>query len=723
MASVHFSPVKAKTETTTPEESREDQENLQFVPRKRRNDSHIVTPRKPLGQMTLKSERRESLTGGWENADQRVTRPRKSMRKSFRRASIMGNDTIATIIEEPSSAPAVEGDGGMELKAVDVAEVEGTITSPMKKGLRRSTRGARTSSVLLTIPLDSAVPAETATNIDEKYTSDAEVLKDNDIAKSSTPSETPAVFQESKHLSDETAGADAVAADDVTSSATKEGLETVEETSIVEPASVLASKEVETSKDNAVVRELNPNALPAEQEKHNIKIEENGIFETPIATLPQIQETSEEPCPEENLLDSASDSDNTSEDSINHVTESTPDSLAEERHEEEVEDECCAGPDGQTDGATISRFRESEQDAIPVAEGSIPVISIPLASEIAVAVEEACCFEAVEDDEAFSEDSNSVDHTAEDAVVEDLGNEQVTLEDAATEETTETINFNYEEDDTFMLQNFISRVKADKAAKKASPKRKRSLPHSPLRIPLGDINNLSPSGQSKDRIETTGSPSKRRKRSHINTDEDPTEPASVRRSGRTRIPMKTPLGAPSFIPVRRLGQDLDTTVTLKRNEEKDLAAVTRINTRKNKAGAMSALEVLARKAEEKEDPVLRQRALKEAFEEKKRVKEEALKDGKKRKNVVWAEELAQYQEFGAGKGKGKGKAKATVEKEKDCDTAHVKEVKEEKTEKAEKVEKAGKDKEKISLRVGVRSKIALGMATNGTPAKRKVRRL
>ena len=107
----------------------------------------------------------------------------------------------------------------------------------------------------------------------------------------------------------------------------------------------------------------------------------------------------------------------------------------------------------------------------------------------------------------------------------------------------------------------------------------------------------------------------------------------TRRSGRTKLPVvKTPLGAPSHIPVRRLGQDGDTTVTLKRTAEKELAALTRVNTRKNKGGSQSVLEVLTKKAEEKEDPVLRQRLLKEVFDEK----AQKGKKEKKAKTVVWA---------------------------------------------------------------------------------------
>ncbi len=199
------------------------------------------------------------------------------------------------------------------------------------------------------------------------------------------------------------------------------------------------------------------------------------------------------------------------------------------------------------------------------------------------------------------------------------------------------------------------------------------------------------------------SPSKRKKRgTPLAQGDDGSEPTSCRRSSRTRIPLKEPPGAPSFIPVRRLGQDNDTTVTLRRSEDKELAALTRVNTRKNKGNALSASAVLAKKSEEKEDPVMRQRLLKEVFDEKVE-KERKSKDkkGKEKKTVTWAEELAQFQ---------------TLSKDK------VEQNKDEKEEKVVTVQ-AEEKKPLGAVRVGVRSKTALGMALNGTPApKRKMPR-
>jgi hypothetical protein len=221
-----------------------------------------------------------------------------------------------------------------------------------------------------------------------------------------------------------------------------------------------------------------------------------------------------------------------------------------------------------------------------------------------------------------------------------------------------------------------------------------------LRLPLGETTNVSPSPErKKDEFELgppIPSPNKRQKLgSAIFVDEDDAiaDRKPNRRSGRTRLPViKNSLGAPSHIPVRRLGQDGDTNVSLRNSEEKELAALTRLNTRKNKGGSHSVAEVLAKKAEDREDPVLRQRLLKEVFDEKAhKVKRE------RRKTVVWAEELTRYQ---------------TIEREKS-------DIGKEKTKEEEKLTTA---EEKMSaVKVGVRSKIALGMVMNGTPAPKRRR--
>jgi len=163
------------------------------------------------------------------------------------------------------------------------------------------------------------------------------------------------------------------------------------------------------------------------------------------------------------------------------------------------------------------------------------------------------------------------------------------------------------------------------------------------------------------------------------------------------LPVKAaPLAAPSFIPVRRLGgQDGDNTVTLRRNEEKELASLTKFNTRKNKGGAILPQLVVAKKAEEKDDPVAKHKALKEAFDEMAPGKRGANKKGR---NVVWAEELTHFQ---------------TITKEFEAEPALILPLV------AEEKKLVVKGEDKKAVKVGVRSKIALGMAANGTPAPKR----
>lgn len=145
-------------------------------------------------------------------------------------------------------------------------------------------------------------------------------------------------------------------------------------------------------------------------------------------------------------------------------------------------------------------------------------------------------------------------------------------------------------DDTNMLKEFLNREKARKAAKElqapvytpapiVSPRR------SSRKAPA-DIAGNSPSPQNACRIANRpGTPPGKQKLRAIEVD-DPdevtTEPASCRRSTRTRLftPAKTTSDVPSFIPVRRAdGVD---TVVLQKSLAQELAIVTRSNTRRNK---------------------------------------------------------------------------------------------------------------------------------------------
>ncbi|KAF5868928.1 uncharacterized protein Bfra_011893 [Botrytis fragariae] len=298
---------------------------------------------------------------------------------------------------------------------------------------------------------------------------------------------------------------------------------------------------------------------------------------------------------------------------------------------------------------------------------------------------------------------------------------------ATTSEADDTFSINatsFENDDTDILRQFLTRVKADKAAKAAAPapKKRKSLPHSPLRIPLGDIMNAeasSPVQTPRDdfdlSVPETASPSRKsRATTPPSTEEVEAEARSIRRSGRTRPPvLKIPLPAPSSIPVRRLGGQDDTTVTLKQSVEKELAALTRVNTRKNKAGAVFPEVLLARKADAKENPAKRQKELKEMFEEKLRREKKA--KGKPKKSVVWAEEIAQYQTL-------ERKERKTMESRK-VNKSGERIVDESKTEEKGKVAEAKDKKGRVKTHTSSSSrpsKIATGIPTaSGTPAKKK----
>ncbi|EHK97259.1 hypothetical protein M7I_6989 [Glarea lozoyensis 74030] len=348
-------------------------------------------------------------------------------------------------------------------------------------------------------------------------------------------------------------------------------------------------------------------------------------------------------------------------------------------------------------------------------------------------------FEPTEDDSILSNDpfteecqedstlpiDGSVEHGSEhdDDASEDM-TENITVE-VAVDTTQELKLGSYDEDDTDVLFNFLTRVKADKAAKadKEPIKRKRSLPHSPIRLSLGDegVDELaSPEIVQKDPFDVSlpsESPKKRRKTSKApRNDEDGTEPQSFRRSGRTRLPVtKSMLPAPNFISIGR--PNGDTTVNLKKDHDRELASLTRNNTRKNKGAALHPQALLLKQAGGKESPASRHKALKEVFDEKAHKKQ-----GKKKKTVVWAEELTQFQSVekkeivAAAQGKSVEVAKVEIKLEPVKEPEMVKEA-------AAPVEEKKEAKKSSIPRVSMKSKIALGMAVNGTPARKMRKRL
>jgi hypothetical protein len=326
--------------------------------------------------------------------------------------------------------------------------------------------------------------------------------------------------------------------------------------------------------------------------------------------------------------------------------------------------------------------------------------------------------------------TETVPYNGEEDDTDELANDLTAnvTRDAVTDGTQELKSANYDHDDTDVLLEFLNRVKADKAAKavQGPTKKKRSLPHSPLRLSLGDegVDELASleiiPKYPFDVSVPTESPKKRRKTARAKEAEDTTEPQEFRRSGRTRLPVtKSLLPAPNFISIARTNGD--TTINLKKDHDKELAALTRNNTRKNKGAALHPQALLMKQASGKESPASRHKALKEVFEE-----QAHRSIGKNKKSVVWAEELAQFQSLDkkeplaavVGNVVGVVKIDKRVELPKLLETpkeaaAPVEEKKEEK-----------KETKKSSIpRVSMKSKIALGMAVNGTPARKMRKRL
>ena len=213
-------------------------------------------------------------------------------------------------------------------------------------------------------------------------------------------------------------------------------------------------------------------------------------------------------------------------------------------------------------------------------------------------------------------------------------------------------------DDTSMLEDFLNRAQARKAAQGGgfSPKIPKSLQQSPKRSPQKSnaIRPASRSSPRKARVLTPkqakyqkGSPSGKVSSllatSNDEEDEDghddetngeetrSADPGSCRRSTRTRLPapVKNTPGAPSFIPVRRT--DGTDPVVLQKTQAQELAITTRANTRRNKGQsrppALALQDISSDDAESTTSS--RQRAA----------------NGKA---VVWAEQLTSFQEWPEG---------------------------------------------------------------------------
>ena len=771
---------------------------LQFVPRKRTNANHVITPRKPqrLRQSTLNALAQTQAFTESQLSPEKPVRRRKSMRKSIRKSVAAGIPDIAALpvetistagesvteaptalveetttkIEpitevtqlEPARADVEEAAAGSTLndrpnKLLDLTDIGQPINEKPKQTLEGAAAQTSTSSPLsnqvVKFPLndmeeaseDISRPAQEEekelVGIDEEqslrghrpleaqpaiYESiETDASADASIRPSkttTTPKKRGTSQRRGTQRSTRTTRASSLRADErpapevngdrpALEESTNDPLEiapespkepmgvelmvksepAIEGKHVAESELIPGSKlgaELEPAMERKISESVDVEAPegsigPVNEEFDSFDISAKPILENPAVNLEQTTVGEDFELPPPFVSSGTASLDNSQEEAKSeHLTrlEASLPSPSDESSEDDSLAVRFSSPDDESNPELPSN---SEEITVEVLETLEP-ISILADSE----------------DLVNENDSMSLP-------MEDLP--ETSTPDPTTSELVEAISENalsttYDYDDTDMLRNFLTRVKANKAAKAGThiPKRKRSLPHSPLRLPLGEADvTISPSPPTmKDEFDVGlpgPSPSKRQKRNDnviIDEDDTITERKPTRRSGRTRLPVvKTPLGAPSHIPVRRLGQDGDTTVTLKRNEEKELAALTRVNTRKNKGGSQSVPEVLAKKAEEKEDPVLRQRLLKEVFDGK----AQKSKKEKKAKTVVWAEELTQYQTVEGRKLDG------NMEKEKE----------------SQKVAPA--EGKRSAVKVGVRSKIALGMAANGTPAPKRKR--
>jgi hypothetical protein len=625
---------------------------IQLIPGKRTNVDHIVTPRKPaLKRAHERFAQAERTTEG--PAEEKCARRRKSARKSLRKST--RNSIIEPMMNESTEISKEREDGNKSVIRTTLVNpvIEAIRESTPRKNLRRSTRSSRSSIAPLKDSQEGTGDELGGFTTSQKSAETTEVAAALDASG----------VENNNHMTNESdqAGAMVTTIPDISSESPGANAQDLKGSAEFADVKDEGSEQMEgtTSEDDHVGQIILEDEMLASPPGDITKGELSPMENERVASLdvpsPTAHTDPEEESAEKNEV-------------LGDLTE--------------VSIVQASVPEQPSTAVKTAAEQDTEmEDFGPVIDGNEAMSPINDTN-----------FDVAEASPSSTEDSiEDADQSSKTVLGKSEDHEDATNNSATS---------NYHNDDTDMLLNFLTRVKADKAAKaqKSSPKprRKRSLPHSPLRLPLGDMDtNLSPSPKKPtdapdfDAIILPESPSKSKRTkgsSPVKTlDEDTLDlNKPIRRSGRTRLPVKKDTvvpGGPSFIPVRRLGQDVDTTVTLKRTADKELAALTRVNTRKNKGGAVSALEVLAKKEAEKEDPVMRQKMLKEAFDEK---AEKAARKNKKGRNVAWAAELARFQSI--------------EEKEPE------KELLEEK---------------KKPVRVGVRSKIALGMAMNGTPAPKR----
>lgn len=203
-------------------------------------------------------------------------------------------------------------------------------------------------------------------------------------------------------------------------------------------------------------------------------------------------------------------------------------------------------------------------------------------------------------------------------------------------------------DDTSMLKDFLNRAQARKAARKPllsaadAPIPQNSPRRSPRKMYGSQDGQASSPEKSQNIANRPNTPPSKPRTDTFDSDdgeEHAAEPASCRRSARTRLPApsKAVPGAPSFIPVRRA--DGTDPVVLQKSQAQELAVTTRANTRRNKGQSKPPLLALQDLPTETAD--LEMMTAKERVETA--------------KSVAWAERLASYRDA-------KGEAEEAEEK-------------------------------------------------------------
>lgn len=191
-------------------------------------------------------------------------------------------------------------------------------------------------------------------------------------------------------------------------------------------------------------------------------------------------------------------------------------------------------------------------------------------------------------------------------------------------------------DDTSLLKDFLNRAQARKAAQKPflsasdAPIPQLSPRRSPRKTHGSQDGHVSSPQKSRSIGTRPGTPPGKMKMEALDSDEGEevtAEPASCRRSTRTRLPApsKTAPGAPSFIPVRRAdGAD---PVVLQKSQAQELALTTRANTRRNKGQSKPPLQALQDLPMESADGATGTRS-----------------GAARGKSVAWAARIASYQD-------------------------------------------------------------------------------